>query len=316
MSKSTNKSRLHPRNKNKGLYDLQALTEAMPSLATYIAPNKHGQNSIEFSNPKAVKALNKAILSHYYGIDKWEFPDENLCPPIPGRADYIHHIADLLSQNNFGKIPVGNKISCLDVGTGASCIYPIIGAIEYDWKFIASDISSASVESANAIINSNSIIKDNIECRLQKNPNSIFNEILSDEDKIDITICNPPFHASIEDAQKGSRRKVQNLLNKNGEVVELNFAGIYDELICPGGEYQFIQQMVKESQKYADSIFWFSSLVSKQSNLKAIYKILKRCRVYQLKTIPMGSGNKSSRIVAWTFLSKEQQKAWREDKWK
>jgi len=29
----------------------------------------------------------------------------------------------------------------------------------------------------------------------------------------------------------------------------------------------------------------------------------------------MGSGNKSSRIVAWTFLSKEAQKEWRESRW-
>ena len=32
------------------------------------------------------------------------FPNENLCPPIPGRADYIHHIADLLSINNNKQI--------------------------------------------------------------------------------------------------------------------------------------------------------------------------------------------------------------------
>jgi len=38
-------------------------------------------------------------------------------------------------------------------------------------------------------------------------------------------------------------------------------------------------------------------------------------REKEVKTIPMGQGNKTSRIVAWTFLSKEQQKEWRNKRW-
>ena len=93
------KSRLHFRNKNRDKYDLGALITSNPELKNYIIPNKFGVKSVDFSNPLAVKILNKALLNHYYGIKNWEFPDENLCPPIPGRADYIHHIADLLGEN-------------------------------------------------------------------------------------------------------------------------------------------------------------------------------------------------------------------------
>ena len=163
------KLRLHSRNKNREKYDISALTNSNPDLKNYIIPNKWGGESVDFSNPLAVKILNKALLNYYYGIKNWEFPDENLCPAIPGRADYIHHIADLLSENNFGRIPIGNKITCLDVGLGASCIYPIIGVTEYKWKFIGSDIDPKSIASAQNIINSNSAINDKIECRLQKN---------------------------------------------------------------------------------------------------------------------------------------------------
>jgi len=315
-AKNENKSKLHTRNKNKYKYDIQALINTVPALATYIIPNKYGQKSIDFSNPAAVKILNKAILKHYYGIANWEFPDENLCPPIPGRADYIHHIADLLAENNYGKIPVGSKISCLDIGTGASCIYPIIGVKEYEWKFIASDISSKSIDSAKSIINSNPSIKNNIKCKLQKNSSTIFSGIINHEDKIDITICNPPIHSSREEAQKGTRRKIRNVLNKEGDKIELNFSGIKNELICPGGEYQFIQQMIQESEKYSNNVFWFSTLVSKKSNLRSIYQLLRKHQVYKIKTIPMQTGNKSSRVVAWTFLSKKQQLKWKESRWK
>ncbi|MBL4861757.1 MAG: 23S rRNA (adenine(1618)-N(6))-methyltransferase RlmF [Crocinitomicaceae bacterium] len=306
------KSRLHSRNKNRERYDLSALTTSNPELKNYVKPNKFGDDSVDFSNPHAVKLLNKALLNHYYGIESWEFPDENLCPPIPGRADYIHHIADLLGENNFGTIPFGDKITCLDVGLGASCIYPIIGVTEYHWKFIGSDINAKSIASAQNIVNSNSSLKDKIECRLQKNPKDVFHGIIAKEDKIDITICNPPFHSSIEDAQKGTRRKIKNLSGTKVKTPELNLAGISNELICDGGESQFLQNMIRESKENSKNCYWFSTLVSKQSNLKRIYKILEKIEANQIKTIPMGTGNKSSRIVAWTFLSREEQKEWRE----
>jgi 23S rRNA (adenine1618-N6)-methyltransferase len=97
---------------------------------------------------------------------------------------------------------------------------------------------------------------------------------------------------------------------------ELNFAVIGNELVCDGGEYQFIQNMIRESEKISKNCYWFSTLVSKQSNLKGIYRFLEKVEAYQVKTIPMGTGNKSSRIVAWTFLSREEQKEWRETRWK
>ena len=310
------KARLHSRNKNRERYDLKALATAIPELKKYVKPNKFGVDSVDFSNLHAVKLLNKAILKHYYGIESWEFPNENLCPPIPGRANYIHHIADLLGESNFGAIPFGDKITCLDVGLGASCIYPIIGVTEYDWKFIGSDIDPKSIASAQNIVNSNSSLKDKVECRLQKNPKDVFRGIIGKEDKIDLTICNPPFHSSIEDAQKGTRRKIKNLSGKKVKTPELNFAGISNELICDGGEYQFIQNMIGESKKFSKNCYWFSTLVSKQSNLKGIYKILEKIEANQIKTIPMGTGNKSTRMVAWTFLSREEQKEWRETRWK
>ncbi len=310
------KTRLHSRNKNRERYDLSALMTSNPELINYVKPNKYGEDSIDFSNPIAVKILNKALLNHYYGIKNWEFPDENLCPPIPGRADYIHHIADLLCENNFGAIPTGDKITCFDIGVGANCIYPIIGVTEYDWKFIGSDIDPKSIESAKNIIKSNLSLKGKIECRLQENPKDYFYGIIGREDKIDLSICNPPYHPSSVEAQKGTRRKVKNLSGKKVKTPKLNFAGISNELICDGGEYKFIHNMIRESKKFSKNCYWFSTLVSKQSNLKGIYKSLKKIEANQIKTIPMGTGNKSSRIVAWTFLSKEEQKEWRETRWK
>lgn len=310
------KVRLHIRNKNREKYDLDALIIAVPELKNHIKPNKYGADSVDFANPVAVKLLNKGLLSHYYGVANWDFPDENLVPPIPGRADYIHYMADLLGQTNFGEIPTGDKITVLDIGVGANCIYPIIGVTEYGWNFIGSDIDPQSIESATKIVASNLSLEGKIECRLQENPTAIFEGIINADEKIDFTICNPPFHSSTEEAEKGSRRKVKNLSGKKVKRPELNFAGLSNELVCEGGEHTFIHNMIKESEQFATNCYWFTTLVSKKSNLKGIYKVLNEMEATGIKTIPIGTGNKSSRIIAWPFLSKEEQKEWRETRWK
>ncbi len=314
--KQQEKVRLHPRNKNREQYDLGALAISTPELKKHIRDNNFGVESIDFANPKAVKILNKALLKHYYGIKNWDFSDKNLCPPVPGRADYIHHIADLLAENSLDTIPTGDKITCLDVGIGASAIYPIIGVSEYGWHFIGSDTDPKSIASAQQIINSNSSIKDKVECRLQNNSSNIFKGIIDKEEKIDVSICNPPFHASIAEAQEGSRRKVRNLSGKKANNPVLNFSGISNELICDGGEFKFIETMISESKSFSKNVYWFSTLVSKQSNLEGISKLLDKAEAVQIRNIPMGTGNKVSRIVAWTFLNREEQKEWRESRWK
>ncbi len=313
---SPEKTRLHSRNKNRERYDLDALKSNTPELNNYITLNKYGVESVDFSNPTAVKLLNKALLDYYYGIKNWDFPDENLCPPIPGRADYIHYMADVLREHNFGNVPTGDRITCLDIGVGANCIYPIIGVTEYQWNFIGSDIDPKSIEFAKAIVEANPSLSGKIECRLQEMSKDVFYGILRREDKVDISVCNPPFHSSTEEAQKGTKRKVKNLSGKKTETAPLNFAGVSNELVCPGGESKFIQNMIRESEKFSKNCYWFSTLVSKQSNLKGIYKSLENANAVEVKTIPMGTGNKSTRIVAWTFLSKEEQKEWKETRWK
>ena len=67
------KANLHPRNKNREQYDLVELIKEVPELKKYIKPNKYGEDSIRFSDPLAVKLLNKALLSNYYGIKKLGF---------------------------------------------------------------------------------------------------------------------------------------------------------------------------------------------------------------------------------------------------
>ena len=208
------KEKLHPRNKHRFRYDFPALIGSCPELGAFVAVNPYGDESIDFADAEAVKTLNRALLYHFYNIKKWDIPPTYLCPPIPGRADYIHHIADLLAESNGGKIPKGKQITVLDIGTGANCVYPIIGNREYGWSFIGADVDPVSIESARRIVEENEGLKGAVECRLQRNDDNIFTGIIEKDEFIDLTICNPPFHASQADAQAGTLRKLSNLNKK------------------------------------------------------------------------------------------------------
>ncbi len=159
------------------------------------------------------------------------------------------------------------------------------------------------------------IYQKKIKFNLKKNKNLIFENIIVEEEKIDLMICNPPFHSSKEHAQKSTLRKLRNLSDKKVKNTHVKFAGVNNEIIFEGGEIKFIENIINESKLYSKNCYWFSTLVSKQSNLKKTYKLIDRSGAYSVKTIPMGTGNKSSRIVAWTFLSKDSQNKWREDRW-
>jgi len=306
---------LHPRNKHRERYNFKELISSCPALTPFVRLNNYNDESIDFSNAEAVMLLNKALLKTYYGINHWNIPPGYLCPPIPGRADYIHHIADLLGSCNKGIIPTGNRVKCLDIGVGANCIYPIIGNKEYGWSFVGSDIEPVAIASAAKITEGNISLKGKLELRLQRNSKDIFRGIIHPDEGFDLTICNPPFHASLEEAQAGTLRKLRNLNHQRITKPTLNFGGKNKELWCEGGESKFVQNMISQSKPMSSSCFWFSTLIAKSSHLKSVYAALKKAEALEVKTVPMSQGNKTSRIVAWTYLNPEQQRKWVTTRW-
>ncbi len=308
---SSEKTSLHPRNPHRFRYDFDVLIKACSELKDFVHTNEHNKETIDFSNPEAVKTLNKALLISNYNIQNWDIPANYLCPPIPGRADYMHYIADLLATTNNGVIPKGENVVGLDIGIGANCIYPIIGNSAYHWRFVGTDIAEEALQNCKKIIANNPKLIDAVSLQLQVEPRFIFKNIMLPEDKFAFTICNPPFHNSAEEAAKSALRKVNTLNVQKTSKPVLNFGGQNAELWCNGGEIGFITQMIYESAKYPQQCLWFTTLVSKKDNLKSIYKTLNKVGAAEIKTINMAQGQKISRMVAWTFLTKKQQLDWK-----
>lgn len=305
------KINLHPRNSHRSGYDFLRLITANPGLEKFVFVNEHRTETIDFSNSDAVKALNKALLIINYEINEWDIPQNYLCPPIPGRADYIHYLADLLAEANSGIIPLGETVQGLDIGIGANAIYPIIGNALYGWSFVGTDIDEIALQNCKKIIAENPQLIDAMSLQLQTASRFIFKNIITDEDRFFFTICNPPFHSSQQEADKSNLRKINTLQDaKSGKPI-LNFGGQNAELWCEGGEIGFITQMIYESVKYPKQVLWFTTLVSKKDNLPSIYKTLNKVNAVEIKTITMSQGQKNSRVVAWTFMTETQQKAWK-----
>ncbi|MEB2778758.1 23S rRNA (adenine(1618)-N(6))-methyltransferase RlmF [Algoriphagus sp. C2-6-M1] len=309
------KTALHPRNAHRERYDFPSLISTQPDLGQFVSENKYGDLSIDFADPKAVKELNRALLKHFYQIDQWDIPDGYLCPPIPGRVDYLHYLADLLAQSNGEKMPTGEEIKVLDIGTGANCIYPILGNSIFNWHFIGSEIDPTALDSAQDNLYANPKFQGKVILRLQENPKEILAGIIKSSDVFDLVICNPPFHESLVAAEAGSKRKVKNLTGKVGSKVTLNFGGKNNELWCEGGELAFIKKMIQESIVFKFNCFWFTSIVSKEEHLREFMIALKKARVADRKIIEMTQGNKKSRFIAWTYLNPEQQDNWRKMRW-
>ncbi len=262
--------------------------------------------------------LNKSLLIANYGLSFWDIPKGSLCPPIPGRADYIHYLADLLKETNHNKIPHNKAIKVLDIGTGANCIYPIIGASQYQWEFVGTDVNALSITSAQNIVQHNNSLMNKVEIRKQLSKHSIFNGVIKENEKYDLTLCNPPFHASEAEATKGSQRKWNNLnqnkANESSDNSQLNFGGTSNELWCEGGEVSFIHKMIKESRLFSSQVLWFTCLVSKKDHLRPLQLALKKANCNQVKVIKMEQGNKISRFIAWSFLSSDEMNQWLEER--
>jgi len=242
--------------------------------------------------------LNKALLAHYYGVAHWDIPEGFLCPPVPGRADYLHHLADLLADDRNGVIP--EQASVLDIGTGANLIYPLIGVHEYHWRFTGSEIGNEAFSSAQAIINANPGLSRSVRLRRQKDAASIFNGIIHKNESYDATLCNPPFHDSAATARAGSERKRRNL--GQAEDAALNFGGQQQELWCEGGEVAFILRMIEESKVFGRQVKWFTTLVSRGDNLPPLYRALTDVGAVNVVKKEMAQGQKQSRFIAWSFM--------------
>ena len=289
---------LHPRNAHRHGYDFAALTAAVPDLTAQVRPSPGGQPTVDFSDPAAVLALNRALLAVHYGVKEWSIPDGYLCPPVPGRADYVHTVADLLAADHDG-IPRGPAIRGLDIGVGANAIYPIIGRATYGWSFVGTETDGPALASARRIVAANPVLQGGVELREQRRPSALFRGVTTPGERFAFCLCNPPFHRSAAEALAATRRKNRNLHGRASDG--RNFGGGATELWCAGGEAGFVGRMIRESADHPSLCGWFTALISHRDSLPRLQHLLRCHAARDVRLLDLAQGQKKSRILAWRF---------------
>ncbi|XP_031391968.1 U6 small nuclear RNA (adenine-(43)-N(6))-methyltransferase isoform X1 [Punica granatum] len=310
---------IHPRNKySEKPPDFALLASFYPSFKPFVFYSRDGRPRIDWTDFNATRELTRILLHHDHGINWW-IPDGQLCPTVPNRSNYIHWIEDLLLSDIIPRPnPNQDNVRGFDIGTGANCIYPLLGASLLGWRFVGSDVADVAIEWAERNVKSNPQISDLIEIRKAGtdascsqvedpyNENSnlerkvdhavrddcysgppILYGVVRDGETFDFCMCNPPFFESMEEA---------------GLNPKTSCGGTVDEMVCPGGEKAFITRIIEDSVKLKHSFRWYTSMVGRKINLKFLTSKLREVGVTIVKTTEFVQGQTCRWGIAWSFV--------------
>ncbi|KAJ2013042.1 hypothetical protein GGI14_005563 [Coemansia sp. S680] len=240
----------------------RAVADKYDELKPYLVSESCERSTIDFKNPDAVRVLNQALLSVYFDL-RIHLPSNSLCPTIANRLNYIKW----LSANIIPEFTPG-PLTGLDIGTGASCIYPLLGARYLSQcKFVGTDINEESVAIASQNVDQNEL-HDIIKVFLNTDrhttlPLDALDFPLPNMDiegsNFAFCMCNPPFYESIDE-----RLRLRQM--KRG-APSLNTIAKDDELYTEGGEESFLSRLVDESVLCAKRIKWYTTMVGKKNTL-------------------------------------------------
>ncbi|TYH37389.1 hypothetical protein ES332_D12G036900v1 [Gossypium tomentosum] len=319
--------KIHPKNKySDNPPDFALLASLYPTFKPFVFYTREGRPRIDWTDFNATRELTRVLLLHDHNLHWW-IPHGQLCPTVPNRSNYIHWIEDLLSSHIIPRDNTnGGNVRGFDIGTGANCIYPLLGASLFGWSFVASDMTDVAIEWTERNVKNNPNISELIEIRKVKcsqntlSPEGLSGEssyseereglpsssldISASEDKsyygpailvdvvrdgetFDFCMCNPPFFESFEEA---------------GLNPKTSCGGTYEEMVCPGGEKAFITRIIEDSVVLKQSFRWYTSMVGRKVNLKFLVSKLREVGVTVVKTTEFVQGKTFRWGLAWSFV--------------
>lgn len=281
----------------------QQLTSLEPLTSSL---NEHGQ--LNFSDPSAVMQLTKTLLAKDFGL-KVELPDDRLCPPVrevpslhPGnphsqtaqvtnRHNYILWLKRLMDTTSYA--PAGRKLCGLDVGTGASCIYPLLGATQRPWCFVATDIDPKSLGYAKRNVQLNRL-EDRIRVLDRKPEDPLVPLDHVGVERIDFVMMNPPFYTSEDDMLSSAKDKAR--------PPHSICTGAPVEMVCQGGEVAFVGRLLRESLVLRERVQWYTAMVGKATSLEALVEQLREHKIDNFAVTELVQGSKTRRwALGWSF---------------
>ena len=219
-------------------------------------------------------------------------PPDTLCPTVTSRLNYLLWIRDVISKTN------DDTIIGLDIGTGATCIYPLLGCrLFLQARFICTEIDPESIKHA-----SENIARNGLDGRISLvpgEPGMVFPDALWAENgrstggPTDFCMCNPPFYDSHDHFERNTSAK--------GGAPSSTLTATNSEMITEGGEKAFIKQMLLESLSLESKIRWYTSLCGHLSTVQYIIGEIKRMKISNYLVAEFAQGRTIRWGVAWSF---------------
>lgn len=284
-------STTNPRNKySDNPPDFASLASLYPSFKPFVSFSSASSSRprIDWTDYNATRELTRVLLLHDHSLTWW-IPDGQLCPTVPNRSNYIHWINDLLSSSHILPTPSSSSIvKGFDIGTGANCIYPLLGASLFGWSFVGSDVTDVALEWAEKNVRSNPHVSDLIEIRdSREEEEEVLVGVVKDSETFDFCMCNPPFFETFEEA---------------GLNPKTSCGGTRAEMVCDGGEQAFVTRIIQDSAVLKQRFKWYTSMLGKKANLKLLISKLWGVGVTVVKTTEFVQGQTSRWGLAWSFV--------------
>ncbi|XP_077396714.1 RNA N(6)-adenosine-methyltransferase mettl16 isoform X2 [Festucalex cinctus] len=284
---SLNKS-MHPRNRYKDKPpDFAYLASKYPEFQEHVHTNLSGRAVVNFKEPEAVRALTCTLLKEDFGLSI-EIPLERLIPTVPLRLNYIHWVEDLIDGQKQPRRGI-------DIGTGASCIYPLLGASMNGWFFLATEVDDICFDYATRNVEQNHL-SDLV--KVVKVPQkTLLMDALKEETEIvyDFCMCNPPFFANQLEAKgvnsRNARRPPPSSVNTGGVT----------EIMAEGGELEFVKRIIHDSLQLKKRLRWYSCMLGKKCSLAPLKEELRKQGVPKVTHTEFCQGRTMRWALAWSF---------------
>ncbi|KAI0545325.1 hypothetical protein F4679DRAFT_480906 [Xylaria curta] len=272
------------------------LGQKYPEFGSLLTDGMH----LDFTNPAAVMGLTKTLLKADFGLEI-NLPSNRLCPPVPNRHNYILWLKDLLDSTSSSyaeQFEPERKMMGLDIGTGASAIYPLLACAQRaGWGFIATDIDAESLSSARENVRLNGLES---RIRIVDRGGSEESLIPLDElslESLDFVMVNPPFYSS--------ETELLELAQQKSQPPHSACTGAPVEMVCEGGEIKFVGRMIEESLRLGGRVQWYTAMLGKLSSLEALVEILRGHDINNFAVTTFVQGSKTRRWgLAWSFLAR------------
>ncbi|GAA5872763.1 hypothetical protein JCM1840_004511 [Sporobolomyces johnsonii] len=292
--------------------DFCGLARSVPAFAPFLRKTGKGA-TIDWQNDEAVRALTSALLERDFGL-RLSLPEDRLCPTVPSRLEYVLWVLKLalLTSDSPSTLNAPSRLTGLDVGTGASAIYPLLACRTLcppdpsssfssssssapAIQMLATDIDAHSLSFAEKNVFENGLLGQISLFHVEKQGRIFPPEVVESVEIIDFTMCNPPFYASPDEI-------AASLAAKELEPFAV-CTGASNEMLTPGGEVAFVSRMIDESLSLGSTkIRWFTSLLGKFSSISPLVDLLKSHHIanYLVHALPP-HGQTTRWILTWSL---------------